>query len=299
MTREPLVDRLLRLRIMAETFLNYPRGRLRARTLSARNRRSSSSVTGHAPLIVSLTSYGGRIDTVHLTIESLAGGSVRPRRLILWLDDAERFATLTPGLRRLQERGLEIRLTENLGPYTKFFPTLAELDDDDLLVTADDDLLYPATWLARLVEAQSTEPDLVHCYRARDIVVEDGTLAPYARWRLSLSTTASFHRFATGVSGVIYPRTVIEALRAAGDAFRQTAPRADDIWLHVMSVTAGARIRQMSRSPRHFPLVPRSQKVTLYSSNLTQGANDPQIAATYPPEVIARIAADAQSEERR
>lgn len=286
---------IVRRTINLETYAGAIQSRLFSRRLHRQNRRSTRPVTGDAPVIVSLTSYGNRVDSVHLTIESLAAGELRPRRLILWLDDRERFERLTEGLSRLQERGLEIRLTRNLGPYTKFFPTLDELSPDDVLVTADDDLIYPRYWLSRLVAAHRAEPELVHCYRARDVVMSDdgNGFAPYDRWRLTTSSEAGFHRFATGVSGVIYPRPVIDALTAAGDSFTTTAPRADDIWLHFMTVSSGTRIRQLSDFPRHFPLVPGSQKVTLFADNVRAGGNDPQIEATYTAEVISRVKRDA------
>ena len=37
------------------------------------------------PLIISLTSFPARYDTLHLTLKSLMGQSVRPDRVILWL----------------------------------------------------------------------------------------------------------------------------------------------------------------------------------------------------------------------
>ncbi len=75
--------------------------------------------------MVSLTSYGTRIGRVAYAIESIAAGTARPRRLVLWLDDPTRFAARPAALRRLERRGLEVRLTENLGPHTKYFPSLA------------------------------------------------------------------------------------------------------------------------------------------------------------------------------
>ena len=81
--------------------------------LRAANRWRAGSVLGSAPVAVSLTSHGDRIDDVALTVESIASGSVRPGRLVLWLDDAARFASLPASLRRLVRRGLEVRLTED------------------------------------------------------------------------------------------------------------------------------------------------------------------------------------------
>ena len=58
--------------------------------LMLRNRLGRSPVaTGGPGVVVSMTTYGKRVRTVHLAIESIARGAVRPARLILWLDEPE------------------------------------------------------------------------------------------------------------------------------------------------------------------------------------------------------------------
>lgn len=272
------------------------RGQRRAAALTARlearNRTSRAPVVGTLAVVLSLTSHGKRLDTVHLAIESIAAGSVRPRRLILWVDDERFLAQPSDGIRRLQERGLELRLTRDLGPYKKSFPTLAELGPDDLLVTADDDQLYPRTWLAALAAAARRWPTVVHCHRARVVSFDGDQIAPYARWPMAYTTRPRFRHFATGASGVIYPRRVIEAFIAGGEGFLDVAPRADDIWLHRIAVDAGVRIAQVSAVPKHYPIIPGSQAEALNTENLRAGANDSQLAATYTATTIARLRAD-------
>ncbi|MEX5298612.1 hypothetical protein RCG67_07505 [Kocuria sp. CPCC 205292] len=50
---------------------------------ACRNRFATGPVTDDAPVVVSLTSYGDRIRTVHWVVEAIGRGSVRPQRLIL------------------------------------------------------------------------------------------------------------------------------------------------------------------------------------------------------------------------
>ena len=84
-------------------------------------------------------------------IESIAAGRTRPQRLILWLDDPLQYDHRPAALRRLEARGLEIRLTENWGSHKKYFPALSiALGDDLAIATADDDTLYPRSWLTRM-----------------------------------------------------------------------------------------------------------------------------------------------------
>lgn len=294
MSREglSLTTRLLRLSSKADSAMGMLRAPLIMRRLERRNRSSTAPVTGTAPAVVSLTTYGGRLQRVHLVVESIAAGRVRPQRLLLWLDEDTDPGTLPVQLERLRDRGLEIRFTRDLGPYKKFYPALGELAPDQFLVTADDDVLYPQHWLARLIAAATATPSQVHCFRSREARFDNDGFAAYGTWPLNYSTTPSFRHFPTGVSGVIYPPRMTSALRERGDAFLATAPRADDIWLHHTAVRTGLRVHQLSRLPRHFPELPGSQSVSLFSSNLRQGGNDPQLAATYTAEDIALIRAE-------
>jgi hypothetical protein len=261
--------------------------KLDLRYLRARNRTSSSAVTGGQGPVVSLTTYGDRIANVHLTIESIARGQLRPRRLLLWLDDPLVLSNLPPGLLRLQRRGLEIRLSENFGPHTKYYPYLeSEADFSGPLVTADDDIVYPPGWLAQLAEHHQRYPDDVVCHRARVIGFKAGELTPYNAWPYCSANGASVLHFATGVSGVIYPVALQRILKQAGRRFTQCCPRQDDLWLHMSAVQAGFKIRQLSAEASEFPMLPDSQAQALHLTNVGEGQNDIQIRETYPRDVI-------------
>lgn len=259
------------------------------------NRVSRASVLGDLPVTVSLTSYGPRVDRVAYTIESIARGRSRPRRLILWLDDPHRFAQRPAALRRLESRGVEIRVCENFGPHTKYFPWVESGEADGPLVTADDDVLYPRGWLARLHVAHVAHPTVVSCYRASRVVVIDGAVAPYDAWPRCTDTVASITRFATGVSGVLYPMAMLDELAARGRAFLELSPRADDIWLHWVALRAGIAVRQVSRTPVHFPTLPGTQGQALVNENVHAGGNDRWIQGLYTSEDVTRLVVAASS----
>jgi len=252
--------------------------------LLMRNRFNRSPVNSGDPgVVVSLTTYGKRAGAVHLAIESIARGTIKPSRLILWLDEAGLYTNLPRPLRRLERRGLEIRLCKNYGPHKKYFPFLtSQRTFNHPLATADDDVIYPRNWLAGLLEAHARFPHSVNCYRARTMTLREGRIAPYREWPLCQSAEPGFRTVATGVSGVIYPAELLKELKRAGTGFEERCPRADDLWLHVLAIRSGFKIRQMQTEALHFPHIPGTQAESLYAENCAQDdGNDRQLAVTY------------------
>ncbi|MDX1872735.1 hypothetical protein SBI67_11420 [Mycolicibacterium sp. 120266] len=237
------------------------------------NRTSTAEIVGNADVNVSLTSYGNRIATVWRTIETIGAGTVKPRRIILWLDDAAAMAALPPSLKRLQARGLEIRRCLDYGPHKKYFPYVNEIlpdEPDRTLVTADDDVYYPPNWLDELLNAH--RPNQVTAFRAR--IRTDG---PYRDWPMCATTEPSDTVFATGTSGVAYPPAVLRTLKDHGDEFAQICPRADDFWLHYAAIASGVPVRQVRATAALWWSIP-----VLSNHGLWDGTGDANDAIAAP-----------------
>jgi len=253
------------------------------------NRLSHRRVNEVSGPVVSLTTFGSRIERVHITIEAIAAGTQRPSRLILWLEAAQ-YERPPAAVRRLISRGLEVRKSEDYGPHKKYFPFVcSEVEFDRALVTADDDVLYPRWWLKGLTDASEVAPHQIHCYRAHRIGLAEHGLKPYGSWHRGGYGVASIANFATGVSGVSYPSDFLAVLRASGDRFLEVCPRADDVWLHKNAVENGYRVNQITADGIHFNVVPGTQAQALMHDNVTAGANDAQIAATYTRDDIRKL----------
>ncbi|MHA7155251.1 hypothetical protein [Arthrobacter sp. TMN-50] len=251
--------------------------------LAVRNVVVREKITGSTPVVVSITTYGRRIDAAAIAIESIARGNTKPSRIILWLDDPARHASRPAALRRLEARGLEVLLTSNLGPHTKYFPYVQSVQDHRFpLVTADDDIMYPINWLRRLHLAYLDHPTSINCHWASRILLGDGSVRSYHTWPNCSDTRADFSNVALGVSGVIYPPAMLEELAKRGTAFLDLSPTADDIWLHWVALQAGYPARQISPTPRHFGLIPGTQEEALMKSNNVEGSgNDAWIRGLY------------------
>jgi hypothetical protein len=241
-------------------------------------------------LIVSLTSYPKRFDTLDLTLKTLMSQSVRPDRLILWIDP--RHVPLLPkAVTDLTRHGLAIEACEDLRAYTKLIPALRRYPAA-AIVTADDDIAYPRRWLEALTEDYRGDVITFHrCHRPRREA--DGSLAPYRSWEQNLPVAEpDAEVFPTGVGGILYPPGVLSDEVLDQATFQDLCPLADDIWFYWMGRRAGARYRKVGRV---FKLVswPGSQAQALLHQNVDQDANDAQIRqmterfGPWPPLVAA------------
>jgi hypothetical protein len=263
---------------------------LKVEQLTIINKYSKARVIAPGGPIVSLTSYGKRIDTAYLAIESIARGSLLPSELILWLDEEPRYRSLPIALKRLKQRGLTVRLCKNYGPHKKYYPFVDSQEEFAApLVTADDDVLYPHDWLCTLTAAFQRNPRVVSGYRARVMSLQGDRIAPYMEWTLCGTTKPSWRHVLNGVSGAIYPPLFLAALKNAGSEFEKCCPKADDVWLHANALRAGFRVQQIGKRATHFLFIPGSQEIALYFDNTTTG-NDLQIARTYTERDLLRIA---------
>ncbi len=255
------------------------------------NRLSKKSlVDPQADFDVSLTSHADRVLRLHGAIESLCAGSVKPRRIILYLAAEDWPRPLPKTVQRLVGRGLEVIDCPNFGPHKKQQPYLQQQSTFRYpLITVDDDVYYDSDLLQRLVAAWRERPAEIHCSRARRIQFRGEEFAPYKSWPLCTGTEASHLNFATGVGGVLYPPAFLEFLKQAGDGFQHLCPMADDIWMHVNETRAGYPVRQVAPVASYFPDIPGSRRTALFKKNIRGDHNDHQLKAVYTAADLARL----------
>lgn len=231
-------------------------------------------------LVVTLTSYGKRFATLHLTLKSLLAQSVRADRTVLWIAEDER-AALPQAVLALQEAGLDICFCEDIRSYKKIIPTLKE-EWNSFVVTADDDFYYEPEWLAGLALAWDKQAKTIVAHRAHRIRTrpDDSTPEPYRNWEWQITSPkeTSDRLFPTSGSGVLYPPGAFDPSVTDQKAFLSLCPDADDIWLYWMCRKTGCRIKTSGRQAPYINW-PGTQDDTLWHKNLLRDGNDRQIAA--------------------
>ena len=248
-------------------------------------------VGNHCPenLTVSLTSFGERIETVYLTVESLMQQSLKADRIVLCLARDEVKESQLPATLQLQrERGLEILFCdEDLGSYKKFYYTLQKYPDD-LVITVDDDMIYPVDLVDQLYRAYREQPLVIPCLRSHLMTFseESKVIKPYKQWVWDHNMfDPSLRVFPTGVGGVLYFPGCFDRRILDAKAFKQLAPNADDAWLKCMSLLKGTACRQITNQcsyPERFIQIEGSQRVALKRSNKNKkSGNDSSIERVF------------------
>lgn len=237
-------------------------------------------------LIVSLTTFSKRIYDVHLVIESIARQTLKPNKVILWLDEEEFTCKDLPEVLKKQvKRGLQIEYCENLRSYKKIIPTLKKYPDSNI-ITIDDDILYPSDMIDRFVKEHDKNKDLVLCNRGHEIKIDErGKVRNYSQWTHEVKNYQPGRLiFPTGVGGVFYPSGCFYNEVTQKEIFMDVAPTADDVWLKTMTLLAGKYCKIIQRNASFFDeflLLEESQDIGLLNQNVILGENDKQISKVF------------------
>ncbi len=252
---------------------------------SFRGRADSPLISNTEGVVVSLTSFGNRVGRVHVVLESILRQSRIPQKLILWLDQNEFTEhTLPRSLVKAKALGVEIGFCENTRSYKKIIPTLSRYPGE-VIVTIDDDVMYPRDFLEILLQYHQAHPNLVLCYRAHRISFnEEGEVLPYSDWESRIHNIAPGKSiFPTGSGGVLYPPGCFASEVTEARIFMDICPSADDIWLKAMTLKQGVSCwvvpcdSHWSDVP---PYVDGTQEACLAEENVDE-KNDIQLKAVF------------------
>jgi hypothetical protein len=251
-------------------------------TYSIRKRRKYVPLSGRKDgIVVSLTSFPKRIDTLWVVIDSLFRQTVRPDRILLALTQEEFPGgkdSLPETLTRFVPLGLEIVfLPFNYRCHNKYWAALKSYPNA-AVITVDDDSFYGRRTVERLVEMHCKYPQAVCCNIAARI--DPDNFHAYKSWKKSVKALEpSQLNVALGFAGVLYPPGFAEESLFDAEAIASLCPQADDLWLKAWEMRKGIKVTCGGFFP--YPVTIRgSQKVSLRSTNKgDENRNDRQWAA--------------------
>ena len=226
--------------------------------------------------VVSLTSYGKRIATLHYTLYSLLNQTVKPKQIIVWLAHGE---VLTAELKKLEPYIL-FKWCEDLRSYKKLIPSL-RLQQGIPIITFDDDIIYPVDQIEQLYKQHLAYPNAIICHRAHKIAFDStGHIALYAQWQFdSNEQLPSYLLMPIGIGGVLYPVNCFAEEVTNTELCMALCPTADDIWFKFMALKQGVNTKLVTTQLPYesYLHVANTQQDSLWQINRTE--NDKQLKA--------------------
>lgn len=230
-------------------------------------------------VIVSFTSFPGRIDKVWIVVKCLLRQTVRPDKIVLWLSKEQFKDVPMPGNLREQMNDIfEIRMVNNdYRSHKKYCYAFKEFRDD-IVILIDDDIFYPSTMIEDLLDAMKEHSGTVICRYGSEMGYNaDGKLLPFNKWWNEKMASSDSNNFFLGTGGgsLFLPKLLVNTVADTELATRLT-PFADDIWINAMI--------RMSSLPTYkikcglLLQVTDQQKIALKKQNAYEGQNDIQFS---------------------
>ncbi len=223
-------------------------------------------------LVVSLTSYGKRLDTVHIAIKSIMDQSLKPDGIVLYLaeEDSEKEIRQEEALIKA---GLRIvRNVKDLKPHKKYFYAMQEYSEA-VIITVDDDTIYDDRLLEDLYIKHLEYPEAVVCRRGHRMRKQDGKIAPYNLWEgCAVSVIPEKEICATGIGGILYPCGEYRNAFLDEKGIWETSLCGDDLWLKAVELIKGVKVYAIGERPAK--VIEGSQEEALYIENSDHKRND-------------------------
>lgn len=267
------------------------------RLISAiRSEETNLDLVGRKDLVVSLTTLPHRLPLVHYAIESILSQTILPEKIVLWITDVVNDRMITPELKSLTQRGLEIRKVQDVGPHTKLMYSLIEYPNKTI-VTVDDDIIYPPNMLQYLWDQHNKYPNAIVANWARELCfdasgkvrgVRAGKLLTPILLEKEIEQATTFDSkpnilaFPYGTSGVLYPPQSLNSQVTNVELFKKLCPKEDDIWFKAMGILnkTPVVVTNLGINPVHHSLI-GTQQIALRHDNHGLNQNEQQMRAVF------------------
>lgn len=228
-------------------------------------------------IIVSLTSYPKRFDSIYLCLKSLLLQNYKPDMIIVYLGNDTKESDLTIRMKKLESYGIKYRIdsNNNFKSHKKYFYSMQEFPND-IIVTADDDLIYPRNWLKTMIKTHQKYPNCIVCRRTHLIRQRGNEIMPYNTWfsQWRKVKEPSYSLLGTSGSGKLYPPKLLCAETFNYSKFMSICDGADDIWIKCMEVISGVKVVWARNLELALFSTLKRNAESLENNNVTNSAND-------------------------
>lgn len=226
------------------------------------------------PVVVSLTTIPDRLNALDIVISSLLEQRAQPKLIVLWLNESLR-ARIPEKLEQLQGEVFKIKFCEGTSSFRKLLPSL-QCFQDSVIVTCDDDMIYPNNWLEGLYQSHLKHDGCVVSQVGRLVQRGgNGKVLPYKQWPFIRSEYSDNNFLPIGYGGVLYPIGTFGSEVFNEAVYLKLCPKADDLWFKAMAYLNGKSAYCASEQARPIPLI-GSQKISLNKENIANDRNREQ-----------------------
>lgn len=242
---------------------------------------TGTSVSKTDGIVISLTSFPARLNTIWQCIESLKRQSVVPEKIILYLSkDQISYNDIPSSLKKEQDDLFEICMVDgDMRSHKKYYYAMKEYPDK-IIVTADDDVIYPPFMLSNLLEAHIKYPTDVIANYTHVIRLNNCTVAPYTEWYDIPATQniidTTINQIQVGYGGVLYPPNSLYKDVLNIELARELSFLADDLWLYAQTIMGGHRVVKSRLNKKTIIPIKIENDSTLTTENVYQNKNDVQ-----------------------
>lgn len=236
-------------------------------------------------IYISLTTYPARIESAYYAVCSILDQTVRPNKIILTLIKEEfpkGESSLPQSILSLKEKGLEILwATDNLRPHNKYFYSMQKYPNA-LIITIDDDILYPKDTIEKLVRCYKRFPKAISAFHIDKFLVRNNKLDNYSKATIGYNKdvyTPRMDLLAEGFAGVLYPPSILPKETFQKDLIQKCAPIADDIWLKCIELKNNIPV-VCAASKQNVLVLVDHQENALFLQNRQMNFNDEQLKKT-------------------
>ena len=227
-------------------------------------------------IIISFTTIPSRVSTLCVSLKSIFNQTMMPDKIILWITEEEKDkGNIEKILSAEIDKGLEIRYVHDVRVHTKYYYAMKEFPND-LIVTIDDDILYPENLIEELWKAHNDYPNMIIAQRAHEMTFCDGKIDVYKHWKMLAPGCKNDNKnlIATGVGGVLYPPNSLYKDWIKPDLFLKICPFADDIWLKIMEILNDTFVYKVHKYTKENFIIGNTQTIALSKQNVNGGRND-------------------------
>ena len=203
----------------------------------------TNQVKRDIPIIVSLSSNRESFDNLELSLFSIFMQQIRPDKVILWIsDEYDNVSYLPYSITKYIKNGLEIRFVAELNSYTNLFYSLKEYPES-IVVTAEDNVIYPKNWLRKLYHSYIVNPQDIHVHLAHNIRISGKNDLSVDDESFVTDEGSGFSNFIVSSGGVLYPPKCFVKEVFRKDIFQKLAPEDSDIWIWTIALVSNRKIR--------------------------------------------------------